>query len=118
MTRALKQDGAPTIPSRWILRVRQLATGLGLEKTLEARADILRHARTIDDAPRQKRAARPEPRPSGGVRPRILRVTEIETLRRDPYAIYARHVLDLKPLKDIDLEPGPAERGTAIHKAL
>jgi ATP-dependent helicase/nuclease subunit B len=47
-----------------------------------------------------------------------LRVTEIETWLRDPYAIYARHVLGLKPLDPLDAEPGPAERGTAIHKAL
>lgn len=37
---------------------------------------------------------------------------------RDPYAIYARHVLGLKPLDPIDALPGAAERGTLIHDAL
>jgi len=45
-------------------------------------------------------------------------VTEIETWLRDPYAIYAKHVLKLRPLDALDQEIGPLERGTALHKAL
>jgi len=37
---------------------------------------------------------------------------------RDPYAIYARHILRLKPLDDLDADPGRADLGIAIHKAL
>jgi ATP-dependent helicase/nuclease subunit B len=37
---------------------------------------------------------------------------------RDPYAIYAKHVLGLKPLDALDEPIGPLERGTALHKAL
>jgi ATP-dependent helicase/nuclease subunit B len=37
---------------------------------------------------------------------------------RDPYAVYARHVLKLKPLDPIGAEPGAAERGIFIHEAL
>jgi ATP-dependent helicase/nuclease subunit B len=46
-----------------------------------------------------------------------LSVTEIETLVRDPYSIYARHVLRLDPLEAIDADPGAAERGTILHQA-
>ena len=52
------------------------------------------------------------------LRPRQLSVTDIEKWLRDPYAIYARHVLRLKPLDPLDPEPGPRERGIAIHNAL
>jgi ATP-dependent helicase/nuclease subunit B len=52
------------------------------------------------------------------VRPRKLSVTEIEKWLRDPYAIYAKHILRLKPLDPLDDEVGPLERGTAIHDAL
>jgi ATP-dependent helicase/nuclease subunit B len=45
-------------------------------------------------------------------------VTEVETWIRDPYAIYAKHVLHLKPLNAIEQEAGPPERGNAIHRAL
>jgi ATP-dependent helicase/nuclease subunit B len=51
-------------------------------------------------------------------RPRRLTVTEIETWLRDPYAIYAKHVLRLRPLDPLDQEVGPLERGNALHRAL
>ncbi len=37
---------------------------------------------------------------------------------RDPYSIYARYVLALEPLEEIDADPGAAERGTLLHQAL
>ena len=118
LTRSLKQHGAPTHPSRWLLRLKQLARGLEIAGAWTALSPPLDWARRIDDAPRETRAARPEPRPPVAVRPRALSVTQIETWLRDPYAIYAKHILRLKPLDPIDVEPGPRERGIAIHGAL
>jgi len=51
-------------------------------------------------------------------RPRAIRVTDVERWRRDPYAIYARYILRLKPLEPLDAEPSAADRGTWIHRAL
>lgn len=118
LTRALKQDGAPMVAARWLLRVKQLAKGLDLEAKLAPADPLLAWARMLDDAPRTKLAARPAPTPPVAARPRALSVTEIETWQRDPYAIYAKRVLRLKPLDAIDMEAGPAERGNAIHNAL
>ncbi|MGA8600437.1 MAG: PD-(D/E)XK nuclease family protein, partial [Beijerinckiaceae bacterium] len=42
----------------------------------------------------------------------------IETLRRDPYSIYAEFILKLKPLEPLNFEPGARQRGTHMHKAL
>src|SRR5690606_25417524 len=44
--------------------------------------------------------------------------TQIETLIRDPYAIYARKILRLEPLDPIDADPGAADRGIFVHDAL
>ena len=118
LTRALKDAGAPTVPSRWVLRIQQLAKGLGLEAQLGARSDLLAWARAMDTRETAPRATRPAPTPPVALRPRQLSVTEIEKWLRDPYAIYARHVLRLKPLDPLDLEPGPRERGIAVHDAL
>jgi ATP-dependent helicase/nuclease subunit B len=118
LTRSAKSDGNPTTPSRWLLRLKQLAKGLEIEEQLQSRKTLLQWARRIDEAKSEKRASRPEPRPPQSVRPRALSVTQIETWLRDPYAIYARHILRLKPLDPIDAEPGPRERGIAIHTAL
>jgi ATP-dependent helicase/nuclease subunit B len=51
-------------------------------------------------------------------RPRQLSVTQIETWIRDPYAIYARHILKLSALEELDTDPSHAERGNATHDAL
>ena len=118
ITRSLKENGAPTVASRWLLRIKQLAKGLAIESALDGRKDLLAWARALDDGPHEKRALRPAPCPPAAARPRALSVTEIETWLRDPYAIYAKHVLRLRPLEPIDSEPGPRERGNAIHAAL
>ncbi len=118
LTRALKADGAPTIASRWLQRLQQLTRGLGLEDALTPHCDYTRLAAHILDVPQAPRLARPAPTPPVATRPRRLSVTEIETWLRDPYAIYAKHVLGLRPLDALDEPIGPMERGTALHKAL
>jgi ATP-dependent helicase/nuclease subunit B len=42
----------------------------------------------------------------------------VEEWIRDPYGLYARRVLGLKPLEPLDKPPGPMERGNAVHAAL
>ena len=45
-------------------------------------------------------------------------LTAIEDWLRDPYTIYARHILDLQPLDPVDMPLSAADRGSAIHDAL
>jgi ATP-dependent helicase/nuclease subunit B len=45
-------------------------------------------------------------------------VTEIETWLRDPYAIYAKHILRLPKLNDLDQETEAADYGTLVHAGL
>ncbi len=47
-----------------------------------------------------------------------LSVTEIEDWLRDPYTIYARHILKLAPLDPVDMPLSAADRGSAIHGAV
>ena len=115
LTRALKTDGTPTIPSRWLQRLMQLTQGLKLEIPASAYLPL---ARALADVAAGPRLQRPAPTPPVSARPRRLSVTEIETWLRDPYAIYAKHVLKLRPLDPLDDAVGPLERGNAFHKAL
>ena len=50
--------------------------------------------------------------------PKGLSVTQVEKWVRDPYAVYARNVLRLRPLDPIDADPGAGDRGEIIHRAL
>ena len=115
LTRAAKAEGAPTIASRWLQRLTQLTTGLGLTITAGSYAEDIRAISSVRPA---SPILPPAPRPPSAARPRRLSVTEIETWLRDPYAIYAKHVLKLSPLDPLDAPVGPLERGTALHRAL
>jgi ATP-dependent helicase/nuclease subunit B len=113
---AERRDGAPAVPSRWLWRLRTLAKGAALE--LPGRPELLEAARTLDVADEFAPAPRPRPCPPVEVRPDELSVTRVETWLRDPYAVYARYVLDLKPLDRPDEPVEARARGIAVHLAL
>jgi ATP-dependent helicase/nuclease subunit B len=118
LTRAARSEGVPTVPSRWLLRLDTVLQAVGLDGAIGP-DDTLRHAaELIDRADGYRPLAPPEPRPPLAARPRKLSVTQIETWLRDPYAIYARHILGLRPLDELDADPGRAELGTVIHQTL
>jgi ATP-dependent helicase/nuclease subunit B len=117
LTRALKVDGSPTVASRWLLRLQELVKGMGMEDALAA-PKWIDWAAALDEAGEAKPITAPRPTPELKARPQNLSVTEIETLMRDPYAIYAKHVLGLRPLEDIEADVAAAERGSIIHEAM
>ena len=127
LTRSLKADGAPTVASRWLQRLTQFLLGLNpsppekkppIEDILKPPTDYVALATQLVDVPLGPRLERPAPSPPVETRPKKLSVTEIETWLRDPYAIYAKHVLRLRPLDALDEPVGPLERGNILHKAL
>ncbi len=61
---------------------------------------------------------RPMPRPPLALRPTRLSVTRIETLRRDPYAIYAEFILRLNELPPLAAPMSRRIMGMAIHDVL
>src|SRR5438105_1033013 len=118
LTRATRREGVPTVPSRWLLRLDAVLRAVGLEGALTADPEI-EGAGALRDQPEQRRPSPPvAPRPPLAARPRQLPVTQIETWIRDPYAIYARHILRLRALDELDADPGRAELGITVHEAL
>ena len=117
LTRSEKVEGTPTVPSRWLLRIDTLLAKF--DARLTPRQPWLTWQELLDrpdSAPQP--VAPPEPRPPVAARPRRLAVTDIETWVRDPYALFARRILRLRPLDPIDADPGVMERGIFIHRAL
>ncbi|ABS61760.1 Double-strand break repair protein AddB [Parvibaculum lavamentivorans DS-1] len=117
LTRALKVEGAPTVASRWWLRLASLLQGLEQEEAVSA-PQWWQWAHKLDEPAKVLTPLRPRPVPPLEARPQRFSVTEIETLIRDPYAIYARKILGLKVLDPLDADIAAAERGTIIHEAL
>jgi ATP-dependent helicase/nuclease subunit B len=118
LARAGRSGDAPAVPSRWLQR---LLTFVGEEHagTMRRRGEeLLSWTRALDTGERLDFAPRPKPAPPVEFRPTHFSVTEIETLRRDPYAIYARRILGFHPLDPVIRDPGAAERGTLFHAIL
>ena len=115
MSRALRVDNAPSVPSRWLQRL-ETVVGAKASANMRTHGGVFVHwARELDRRKNVDFIARPCPTPPLKQRPKHFSVTEIETLRRDPYAIYAKKVLRLKPLDDLIHDPSVAERGTLYH---
>jgi ATP-dependent helicase/nuclease subunit B len=118
VSRAKKRGGAPTVASRFLQRMGAVAgeAAMGLA---EARGQFyIELARALDRPERYRPAPRPAPRPPRALRPDRLSVTRIETLRRDPYAVFAEKILRLRPLEPIGVATGPREIGNLWHGAL
>jgi ATP-dependent helicase/nuclease subunit B len=112
LTRARRDASAPTIASRFWLRLEALSGGL------DRAGELAEWLRAIDAPDIHAPAARPEPSPRIADRPRVLSVTEVDRLKADPYAFYARRMLRLMPLDAVDADPTAAWRGTAVHEVL
>jgi ATP-dependent helicase/nuclease subunit B len=110
-----RRDSAPAVPARWLIR---------LEALLEGRTRLARHpaaawVRALDrPAGAPVPVSPPAPCPAVALRPRKLSVTEIETWLRDPYGIYAKHVLKLRALDPLEQSADAADYGKIVHAGL
>lgn len=118
LSRALKRGGDPTVASRFLQRMQAVAGRERWDGATARGARWLALARALDRTGPPKPAARPAPRPPVDRFPRSLSITEVETLVRDPYSIYARHILGLDALEPVAGSPDAALRGTIIHNVL
>ena len=125
LSRAQRDGDAPSTPSRWVIRMTNLISGLG-DEGIDALAEMRKRgshwidlARTLDRpteiTPPEKR---PSPIPPHDARLKKLSVTQIKDLVRDPYKIYARAILGLRKLDPLGKEADAMERGNAIHAVL
>ncbi len=122
LSRAEKDlDGSPTVPSRWMVRLKALLDGR-LDQGWEAIQEKpfwRQWAESLDDPGGQVRPEpQPKPKPPVSVRPRELSVSDVGLWMNNAYALYAKRILNLKPLDALEGDPGAGDRGTIIHEAL
>ena len=122
LTRAKRDAEAETIPSRWLNRLVNLMAGLPDRDGPAALANMRERGRHWLDlagqlsrprapVPAATRPAPIPPAPAFGELP----VTDISLLIRDPYAVYAKRVLGLRPLNPLRPQPDAALRGQTLH---
>jgi ATP-dependent helicase/nuclease subunit B len=123
LLRARRVDDKPAVASRWLWRLRTLAAG-GVGRK-EAEAQLASGAAPVAWAQAMRRAGDvkpvkpPQPRPPAAKRNlRSFSPSRAVTLIRDPYADFARHILELQRLRRVGEEIDAAHRGTAVHQAI
>ncbi|WP_166039977.1 double-strand break repair protein AddB [Sphingosinicella sp. YJ22] len=112
VTRARRDARSPAIASRFWLRIEAMTGGVTREPNHG------RWAKALDRPAAFSPAARPAPAPAAKDRPRLLYVTDVDRLKADPYAFYAKRMLRLAAFDPADADPTAAWRGTAVHAVL
>ncbi|HKR24055.1 MAG TPA: PD-(D/E)XK nuclease family protein, partial [Allosphingosinicella sp.] len=102
------------IASRFWLRLEAMTGGLTRSPELRKWAQAI--DRPLGHKPAERPAPRPAPNPPE--RPKKISVTEVDRLKADPYAFYARKLLALMALDPVDADPTAAWRGSAVHQVL
>jgi len=118
VTRADKEAGTPTTKSRWLQRMEVVVNALGLDGNIDDGATEKAWLAKLEPKTIPQPAVRPLPCPPLASRPRQFSATEIDIWITDPYAIYAKKILRLKPLDDIDRNADAALRGILFHDVL
>jgi len=112
ITRARRDARAPAVASRFWLRLEAMTGGI-------TRAPRHRRwAQSIDRPDAYLPATRPAPAPPAADRPRRISVTEVDRLKADPFAFYARAMLRLSRWDAVDADASAAWRGSAVHRIL
>ena len=110
-----RRGRAPAVPARWLTRLEALLNGT---KTPLPRHEAAGWAAQLDLPAHRLHRARPRPCPPAALRPKIFTVSDFTTLIADPYAIYARKILKIRQLDELDAESDPNLFGEIVHAGL
>ena len=113
-----RDGGSPTMRSRFIERLVTLLAAHGIDETSITAQHYSDWANALDAAENFQPEEAVKPTPIAAQRPTTLPVSALELLFSDPFNLYARHVLGLKVLNDIDAELEPSDFGSLAHKAI
>lgn len=115
ITRSLRERDAVTTPSRWLQRFAAVSKSLDIDTAINRGAHRLGWLAQLDPVVHPNPVPRPNPKPPVALRPRQFSATEFDRWIGDPYAIYARRILGLRRLDDLEPTPNAALRGNLFH---
>jgi ATP-dependent helicase/nuclease subunit B len=118
ITRSEMVEKSPTVAARWLGRLQTVLEAASLASALKTGCALKHYLAVLDQGAVLKTCERPKPCPPLASRPLALSVTQIESWMKDPYGIYARHILKLKPLKPLEKPIDHADTGDLVHKVL
>jgi ATP-dependent helicase/nuclease subunit B len=115
LLRGRRSGEAPTISSRWLLRLEAVRQLTGWEFPA---SPWLGYAQALDFCAEMEACDPPAVQVPVAALPKKLNASDVELWVRDPYAFYARRVLELRALGALDAPFSAKERGSLIHKVL
>lgn len=115
LTYPQREGGSPAARSRYVERLLALAEAQQLPGHMMQAPAYAEVALARYDAPF---APEREPYPKPLERPAMLPASMLDLIVSDPFSIYARSILGLQPLKEMDAEPEPRDFGSIAHKTL
>lgn len=111
-----RDGGSPTQRSRYVERLVARLAAQGVEESALVCVHYKPIATALDAAAAFAPAQAPQPCPAE--RPSLLPVSALDRLFSDPYSLYARYLLRLRPLDALDAEPEARDFGIIAHSAL
>lgn len=118
LTRAERVQGTPMVKSRWWLRLETVLKALGQKVSDRELSPYGYWAKQLDKPATFISIKPPAPRPEVRLRPNALSASAIEKWMRDPYEIYARYILKLRRLEEVEEKLDFSDYGTIVHAVL
>ncbi|MBQ1612377.1 MAG: double-strand break repair protein AddB, partial [Alphaproteobacteria bacterium] len=111
LTRAERVDGAPTVKSRWLMRLETVLSAISIDISTLFYKQQLQWIRKLERTENIVPTTAPCPKPPLEARPRELWANDIERLLYDPYTIFASKILRLRKTEDINPDPDAIDIG-------
>ncbi|MEM6780858.1 MAG: double-strand break repair protein AddB [Pseudomonadota bacterium] len=116
LTRAERTQGTQSVPSRWLQRLDTILKAMDMSLSDLSKGPYKSWVSATTAAPESiSPYLRPAPTPPKDKRPKTLPVTAVESWVRDPYALYAKYILNLRKLDDLEEDMSAALRGSLVH---
>ena len=115
ITRADRVDGVPMKKSRWLLRFETVLKAMQSDILKITDTGFSSLANRLDTPNTYTPIKAPAPCPPLFARPRRLSASGVDLLIQDPYSVFAKYILKLYPLDDLDQEKDQRDYGTLIH---
>lgn len=108
LTRSQSKNGTAVMASPFLLRL----------ETLLQKNNITLNSQKIEKIAQNPQKTQNLAKIAQKYHPKTLSITDIATLINDPYQIYAKKILNLRPLDKIDYQGSAREYGSFIHEVL
>ena len=118
LTRAERVGDTPAQKSRWLLRIETVLKALSINISEIANNDFSSFVSCVDKPLSYKPIKAPAPCPPVSARPRKLSASGLDLLVADPYSVYAKYILELYPLEELDRKPDQRDYGNLIHEII